>query len=154
MNFIVSSWQFLKQHFNVSILCLHLKCRFHVSVYWVCWREREILFMSDCHLWICSPGSYKLQIFPSIEIKYMLEQKKFRVTEQTLATLKLCNNIETAECRQTHWELIFLQTHINLCSVCFRSHCFQVFFSQPVEKPGKKTGWNANRSNLLLSFRG
>lgn len=24
----------------------------------------------------------------------MLEQKKFRVTEQTLATLKLCNNIE------------------------------------------------------------
>lgn len=108
--------------------------------------------MSDCHLWLCSPWSYKSQIFPSTDIKYILEQKKFRITKQTLATLKLCNNTETAECRQTHWDLILLQVDINLFSVCFRSHCFQIPFFLTCREVWKKSNWNANRSNLLLSF--
>lgn len=108
--------------------------------------------MSDCHLWLCSPWSYKPQIFPSTDIKYILEQKKFRITKQTLATLKLCNNTETAESRQTHWDLILLQVDINLFSVCFRSHCFQISFFLTCREIWKKSNWNANRSNLLLSF--
>lgn len=40
-----------------------------------CAKKREILFMSDCQLWICSPESYKAQIFPSTEIKYIFKQK-------------------------------------------------------------------------------